>query len=86
MTHSGGKPHTNIGDRGQRYEVRSTGYPKSGQSVVGWSSTLEGAVAMARAIRLHPSTTSTEVFDRQEGTQIVAADESVRFRATGDKP
>lgn len=30
MTHSGGKPHTNIGDHGQRYEVRSTGYPKYG--------------------------------------------------------
>jgi hypothetical protein len=24
MTHSGGKPHTNVGDRGQRYEIRGS--------------------------------------------------------------
>lgn len=33
MTHSGGKPHTNVGDRGQRYELRVTGYPKPEETV-----------------------------------------------------
>jgi len=45
MTHSGGLPHTNVGDRGQRYEIRTTGYPAAHQEekVVGWATTLEGA-------------------------------------------
>ena len=67
MTHSGGKPHTNVGDKGQRYEVRATGYPKPERMVIGWATTLEGAAEMAAAIRLHPSCTSTEIFDRQDG-------------------
>jgi hypothetical protein len=76
MTHSGGKPHTNVGDCGQRYEVRSTGYPKSlqsadGYAVIGWASTLEGADEMAAAIRLAPGCTSTTIFDRQESKPII---------------
>lgn len=66
MTHSGGKQHTNIGDRGQRYEVRTTGYPKVENKTVGWAMTVEGAEDMAAAFREHPSCTSTEIFDRQE--------------------
>ena len=76
MTHSGGKPHTNVGDRGQRYEVRSTGYPKSlvkaeGYAVIGWASTPEGADKMAAAIRLVPGCTSTTIFDRQENKPVI---------------
>lgn len=71
MTHSGGKPHTNIGDRGQRYEVRATGYPKDGESVIGWSDTLDGADQMAAAIRLAPSCQSTLIFDREEGKPVI---------------
>lgn len=67
MTHSGGKPHTNVGDRGQRYEVRAVGYPKEGKSVIGWSTTPEGAKQMADAISLAPGCTATEVFDREKG-------------------
>lgn len=58
------------GDRGQRYEVTSTGYPgppvtKEGENfVIGWSESKEGAEKMAAAIRLHPSCTSTTVRDR----------------------
>lgn len=70
MTHSGGKPHTNVGDGGQRYEVRATGYPKAEKSRIGWATTLEGAEEMAAAIRLHPSCTRTEIFDRQEEKTI----------------
>jgi len=71
MTHSGGKPHTNIGDREQRYEVRSTGYPKAESSVVGWAATLEGAEEMAAAFRKAPSCLHTEIFDRQEQKSVI---------------
>ena len=66
MTHSGGKPHTNVGDRWQRYEVRAVGYPKEGESVIGWSNDTDGAEKMASAIREAPGCTSTVIFDRQE--------------------
>lgn len=69
MTHSGGQPHTNVGDRGQRYEVRATGYPKPGQeSVIGWVSTLAGAEQLAKTILLAPSCVSATIFDRTDNT------------------
>lgn len=64
MTHSGGKPH-NVGDKGQRYEVRASGYPKEAENIIGWSDALKGAERMAAAIRLAPGCTSTEIWDRQ---------------------
>lgn len=71
MTHSGGKPHTNVGDRGQRYEVRASGYPKPEQSVIGWGAAIEDAEKLAAAIRLAPGCTSTEIFDRQENRLVI---------------
>lgn len=71
MTHSGGKPHTNVGDRGQRYEVRATGYPKAEKSRIGWSDTIDGAEKMAAAIRLAPGCTSTEIYDREEDRIVI---------------
>lgn len=71
MTHSGGKPHTNVGDRGQRYEIRSTGYPKKESSVVGWASTLEGAEEMLAAFCKAPSCISVTIFDRQEDKPVI---------------
>lgn len=73
MTHSGGKPHTNVGDRGQRYEVRMTGYgpKKPGESVLGWSDTPEGAHAMMAAILTAPGCTSARIFDRQEQKNVI---------------
>lgn len=70
MTHSGGKPH-NVGDKGQRYEVRATGWPKEGQSVIGWCSTLEGAYGMHAAVNKAPGCTSTEIFDRVENKPVI---------------
>lgn len=65
MTHSGGKPHTNVGDRGQRYEVLANGYPKNQtDNIIGWSDTIEGATQMMEAIILAPSCTSARIFDR----------------------
>jgi hypothetical protein len=71
MTHSGGKPHTNVGDRGQRYEIRATGYPKAEESAIGWSNDLDGAEKMAAAIRQAPRCTSTTIFDRQEDKPVI---------------
>lgn len=64
MTHSGGKPHTNIGDRGQRYETRSTGWPKAEKTVVGWSPNPDGGIFIA--MKHAPGCTEIEIFDRQE--------------------
>lgn len=71
MTHSGGKPHTNVGDRGQRFEIRASGYPKEGKSVIGWCDTLGRASEMAAAIREAPGCTSTEIFDRQINQSVI---------------
>lgn len=65
MTHSGGKPHTNIGDRGQRYEVRAIGYPEEGESVIGWSSTRKGAKLIANSIAKASGCKSTSIIDRE---------------------
>lgn len=72
MTHSGGKPHP-VGDRGQRYEVRMTGYgPKEpGESVLGWSDTLDGARRMMEAILTAPGCTSATIFDREEKSNVI---------------
>lgn len=73
MTYSGGKPHTNVGDRGQRYEVRMTGYgPKApGESVLGWASTLDGAREMMLAILKAPGCTSATIYDREEKKNVI---------------
>lgn len=59
------------GDRGQRYEVSATGYPKEEESVIGWSDTLEGADQLAAAIRTAPGCTSTTILDRQTGKPVI---------------
>jgi hypothetical protein len=71
MTHSGGKPHTNVGDRGQRYEVRAAGYPCDGVNVIGWATTLNGARGMAMAIRRAPGCTCTKIIDRSDGRTVL---------------
>ena len=66
MTHSGGKPHTNVGDRGQRYEIRMTGYGPNapGESVLGWADTPGAAQDMMDAILTAPGCTGARVIDR----------------------
>ena len=62
----------NVGDRGQRYEVRATGYPKRlEKSVIGWAPTVEGAEEIAAAIRTAPGCMSTEIFDRLENKPVI---------------
>lgn len=68
MTHSGGKPHTNVGDRGQRYEVRY--FNEDGaEKIFGWTDDPTGG-AMVESIKLHPSMSRPRVVDRQPGEPI----------------
>lgn len=65
MTHSGGKPHTNVGDRGQRFEI-SYYDPRTGmRHVFGWCETENGATAMMDAISKHPVWTDSQRKDRR---------------------
>ena len=70
MTHSGGKPHTNVGDRGQRYEVRATGWPSKEQSVIGWATTIGAAVELSSSISKAPGCVATAIFDREKGMVV----------------
>lgn len=67
MTHSGGKPHA-VGDRGQRFEIRATGWPRSEQSVIGWCDAIQSAEQWARGILKAPGCKTAEFEDRQEKT------------------
>ena len=70
MTHSGGKPHTNVGDRGQRYEVTFEDPVLNLRRVLGWSDTVAGAEQMVRGIKAHPSWCNPEVVDRHEPPNV----------------
>lgn len=52
------------GDKGQRYEISSTGYPVECPIVVGWAEAKAGAEQMASSFRLAPGCVSTMVRDR----------------------
>lgn len=65
MTHSGGKPHA-VGDNGQRYEVRATGWPLAGESVIAWTNDKASADARAASILKAPSCTASRVIDRHD--------------------
>lgn len=62
MTHSGGKPHTKVGDRGQRYEVHCTDC--NGDDLrIGWTNDPTGG-GLVEAVNLHPSWHTPVVIDR----------------------
>lgn len=67
MTHSGGKPHTNIGDTGMRWEVQY--FPADGgkQKVFGWASGLAEAEHMLKAVCLWPMASGGIIVDRAQG-------------------
>lgn len=73
MTWGGGQPHTNTGDRAQRYEVTYQEDEESGtgpRKVFGWSETLSGARQMAGAIDLHPSMFHPQIWDRKDQKMV----------------
>lgn len=65
--------HASVGDRGQRYEIRITGYGPNapGESVLGWSDTLDGAHRMLNAILKAPRCTSAMIFDRENNEKVI---------------
>ncbi len=74
MTHSGGKPHP-VGDKGQRFEIRFEYAPdmeKPGEHVMGWSTTRDGAQAMADGFAQAPYIARAWVVDRQPDRQATA--------------
>ena len=58
------------GDRGQRYEVRASGYPNPGDNVIGWAADLASANRMADSIFKAASCTNAWVIDRQSGLSV----------------
>lgn len=63
MTHSGGQPHTNVGDEGQRYEVHGILHDGTDE-VFGWTNASDGAGLIASA-KLWPRYKDAYVVDRQ---------------------
>lgn len=74
MTHSGGKPHTNVGDRGQRFEVTFFDPYDNKRKTFGWSATAEGARQLADSIELHPSWAYPQINDREADDYTVTPD------------
>lgn len=64
MTHSGGQPHTNTGDFGQRYEVTVFDEAKNARIKIGWSNDAKVASDMGTAAELRPSWKFAQVRDR----------------------
>lgn len=64
MTHSGGKPHTNIGDRGQRWEIRGIVRGTGVEEVFGWTSE-PGGGTMLESANLWPRYEKAWAVDRQ---------------------
>jgi hypothetical protein len=54
-----------IGDKGQRYEIRFSTDESRETQVLGWADDAELAKRMANAWKLRPGTTDAWVFDRQ---------------------
>ncbi len=73
MTWGGGKPHTNVGDQGQRYEV-SYKDPTGERKVFGWSKNRRGVSTMIEAIVAHPSMSAPKTFDRTDKVFVMLHD------------
>lgn len=70
MTHSGGKPHR-VGDQGQRFEVRATGWPADKETVVCWTATVEAAHSLMTSILKAPGCRRATIHDRQEKKDVI---------------
>jgi hypothetical protein len=58
-------PPEKIGDKGQRFKIRSFGYPKQGWNDIGYSATRADADRISSALMTNPSCTMTMVIDRE---------------------
>lgn len=68
MTHSGGKLHINVGDKGQRYELSvldsAAGYDE--RVVICWGDNLDRMEVLAQSVVKRPSWSDAEILDRGE--------------------
>ena len=64
MTHSGGQPHTNVGDKGQQFEITYLDPDDNTRKVFGWATTSLLASKMCDSVHLHPSMRQPLVRDR----------------------
>ena len=69
MTHSGGKSHTNVGDRGQRYEITCFDSSINKRIVLGWSDAYDRAEKMGETMCKRPGWSDAKIRDRQELSQ-----------------
>lgn len=65
MTHSGGKPHNNVGDKGQRFEVTYFDPSEDKRKVYGWSDDAGIARKMGDSVDAHPSWRFPQLRDRK---------------------
>ncbi len=65
MTHSGGKPHTNVGDQGQRYEISVFDTDTYSRRILGWSDDYEIAKQRVDVFCKRPSWCDPEIKDRE---------------------
>lgn len=72
MTWGGGQPHR-VGDTRQRFEISFFDPEAKRRRVLGWTNRLGGAYDMAKAVRLHPSWTDPEIWDRNTGARVTEA-------------
>lgn len=55
-----------IGDRGQRYELHATGWPKAGDNVIGWSDFKWKLADKGHALlTTNPAVTAAFILDRK---------------------
>jgi hypothetical protein len=62
MTHLGGKPHTNVGDKGQRFEIHGIMYDGTDE-VFGWTNDAD-ANAVVKKVKQWPKYKDAYVMDR----------------------
>lgn len=63
MTHSGGKPHTNVGYKGQRYEVHGIMHDGTDE-LFGWTNDKDGG-GLIKSAKLWPRYKDAYVIEKQ---------------------
>lgn len=70
-------PPEKLGDKGQRYVVKTSGWPTEQLSPVAYTDIREQALSMLRIISRRPSYTGGHVLDRETGDGIHLTDSDV---------
>jgi hypothetical protein len=73
MTHSGGKPHTNVGDKGQRYMMSCFDDEIGRRRVLGWAEEYSVALNSVETLCKRPGWSDPQIKDRELLQSIAAA-------------